>query len=176
MMFAGGHMTTATSKEEVKQLIRFTVGDEDYGIELSQVKEVIRTRRVTWLPKAPACVRGIINLRGEVIPIVDLRDRFGLKQAEQTAATRVIVVEVEERRVGIVVDSASQVARIPVDQFDDPPPVMGESTRKVITSVGRQGDTLVIMLDVNRILSAQEMRQIESHLHEVAHKHAVATA
>jgi purine-binding chemotaxis protein CheW len=64
---------------EVKQLISFTVGTEEYGLELLQVKEVIRMRQITWLPKAPSCVKGIINLRGDVIPIVDLRERFGLQ-------------------------------------------------------------------------------------------------
>ena len=87
---------------EVKQLISFTVGAEEYGLELLKVKEVIRTRHLTWLPKAPSCVKGIINLRGDIIPIVDLRDRFGLQAIEQTATTRVIVVEVEGRLVGMV--------------------------------------------------------------------------
>jgi purine-binding chemotaxis protein CheW len=86
---------------EMKHLISFTVGAEEYGLELLRVKEVIRVRQVTWLPKAPSCVKGIINLRGDVIPIVDLRDRFGLPPQEQTAMTRVIVVEVEGRPVGM---------------------------------------------------------------------------
>src|SRR5271157_3292001 len=94
---------------EVKQLISFTVGTEEYGLELLRVKEVIRMRQITWLPKAPACVKGIINLRGDVILIVDLHERFGLLAHEQTATTRVIVVQVEGRMVGMVVDSASQV-------------------------------------------------------------------
>ena len=79
-------------------------------------------RQSTWLPKAPSCVKGTINLRGDIIPIVDLRERFGLAAQEQSAMTRVvIVVEVEARLVGMVVDSASQVVRIPADQFDPPP-------------------------------------------------------
>ncbi len=82
-------------------------------MELLRVKEVIRVRETTWLPKAPSFVKGIINLRGDVIPIVDLRDKFGLEPREATAMTRVIVVEVEGRLVGMVVDSASQVVRIP---------------------------------------------------------------
>ena len=112
---------------EVKQLISFTVGAEEYGLELLRVKEVIRMRQITWLPKAPSCVKGIINLRGDVIPIVDLRERFGLQSRSKTAMTRVIVVEVEGKPVGMVVDSASQVVRVPADQFDPPPPVAGET-------------------------------------------------
>lgn len=149
---------------EMRQLISFTVGAEEYGLELLRVKEVIRMRQITWLPNAPACVKGIINLRGDVIPIVDLRERFGLQAQEQTAMTRVIVVEVEGRPVGIVVDSASQVVRIPADQFDPPPPVMGVRAQDFITAVGKTGDTLVIMIDVDRILSTQEMGQITGSL------------
>src|SRR5208337_1036718 len=129
---------------EVKQLISFTVGAEEYGLELLRVKEVIRMRQITWLPKAPPCVKGIINLRGDVIPIVDLRERFGLAAQEQSAMTRVIVVEVQGRLVGMVVDSASQVVRVPADQFDPPPPVMGCASKDFITAVGKIGEKLVI--------------------------------
>jgi purine-binding chemotaxis protein CheW len=149
---------------EEKQFISFTVGAEQYGLELMRVKEVIRMRHVTWLPKAPSCVKGVINLRGDVVPIVDLRDRFGLEPVEQTAMTRVIVLEVEERSVGIVVDSASQVMRLPADQFDLPPQIMGEVARDFITSVGKVGESLVIMIDTDRILSTEEMSQIAGSL------------
>ena len=149
---------------EVKQLISFTVGAEEYGLELLRVKEVIRMRQITWLPKAPSCVKGIINLRGDVIPIVDLRDRFGLQPQEQTAMTRVVVVEVEGMPVGMVVDSASQVVRVPADQFDPPPTAMGEVSRDFITAVGKMGDKLVSMIDVDRILKPEEMSQISGSL------------
>ena len=149
---------------EMKQLISFTVGAEEYGMELLRVKEVIRMRQITWLPKAPSCVKGIINLRGDVIPIVDLRDRFGLQPEEQTAMTRVVVVEVEGMPVGMVVDSASQVVRVAGDQFDPPPTVMGEASRDFITAVGKMGDRLVMMIDVDRILKPEEMSQISSSL------------
>lgn len=166
---------TSEGTGDVRQLISFTVGAEEYGLELLRVKEVIRMRQITWLPKAPSCVKGIINLRGDIIPIIDLRDRFGLQSIEHTAMTRVIVVEVEGRLVGMVVDSASQVVRIPAEQFGDPPPVMGESTRAFIASVGKLGDRLVIMLDVDKILSPQELNAIEGSLGEVDKEPALST-
>jgi purine-binding chemotaxis protein CheW len=155
---------TREGAAEVKQLIGFTVGAEEYGLELLRVREVIRMRRITWLPKAPSCVKGIINLRGDVIPIVDLRERFGLVPQGQTVMTRVIVVEVEGRLVGIVVDSASQVVHVAADQFDPPPAVIGEVSRDFITAVGKMGEKLIIMIDVDRVLSTEEMRQIASSL------------
>ena len=147
---------------EVKQLISFTVGDEEYGLELLRVKEVIRVREITWLPKAPSFVKGIINLRGDVIPIIDLRDKFGLESREQTAQTRVIVVEVEGRLMGMVVDSASQVVRIPADQIDPPPPVLGGFSEAFITGVGKLDDKLVILLNADAILTVDEKRALSS--------------
>ena len=157
---------TETATVEVKQLISFTVGEEEYGLELLNVREVIRMRQVTWLPKAPACVKGIINLRGQIIPIIDLRERFGLEKGDSTAMTRVIVVDVQGRPVGMVVDSASQVVRVPVDQFDEPPPVMGEVASGFITSVGKLNERLVILLDVEMLLSSEELRELDASVKE----------
>jgi len=157
---------------EMKQLISFTVGEEEYGLELLRVREVIRMRQVTWLPKAPSCVKGIINLRGEIIPIIDLRERFGLEKGHSTAMTRVIVVDVQGRPVGMVVDSASQVVRVPVDQFDEPPPVMGEATSRFITMVGKLNERLVILLDVEKMLSLDELREIEASIKEADKRQA----
>ncbi|MGO9310926.1 MAG: chemotaxis protein CheW [Spirochaetia bacterium] len=141
---------------ELRQFISFSVGEEEYGLELLRVKEVIRVREITWLPKAPSFVKGIINLRGDVIPIIDLRDKFGLEPSAQTAATRVIVVEVEGRLMGMVVDSASQVVRIPADQIDPPPPVLGGFSQEFITGVGKMEDKLVILLNVDAVLTVDE--------------------
>ena len=156
--------TREGTAEEVKQLISFTVGAEEYGLELLRVKEVIRMRQITWLPKAPSCIKGIINLRGDVIPIVDLRDRFGLESIEQTAMTRVIVVEVDGRLIGMVVDSASQVVRLPADQFDPPPPMVGDRAQAFITGVGKMDGKLILTIDAERILRADELNQIDSSL------------
>jgi purine-binding chemotaxis protein CheW len=161
---------------DVKQLISFTVGSEEYGLELLRVKEVIRMRQITWLPKAPACVKGIINLRGDVIPIVDLRERFGLVAQEQTATTRVIVVQVEGRMVGMVVDSASQVVRILADQFEPPPTIVGVEAREFVKAVAKLGDRLIITVDVDRILSAEEMSQIAGSLHSAEKEPALSMA
>ncbi len=150
---------------ELRQFISFSVGDEEYGLELLKVKEVIRVREITWLPRAPSFVKGIINLRGDVIPIIDLRDKFGLEPREATAMTRVIVVEVDGKLMGMIVDAASQVVRIPADQIDPPPPVFGPLSREFITGVGRLEDRLIVILDSNAILSADERTQLGS-VHE----------
>ena len=162
-------MDESKNAVEVRQLISFIVGAEEYGLDLLRVKEVIRMRQITWLPQAPPCVKGIINLRGDVIPIVDLRERFGLESIEHTAMTRVIVVEVEGRPVGMVVDSASQVVRVPADQFEPPPAMMGMAARGFVTGVGKIDGKLIITVDADRILSTEDRREIASSL-EAAEK------
>ncbi|HVO40845.1 MAG TPA: chemotaxis protein CheW [Spirochaetia bacterium] len=154
------------TRGELRQFISFSVGDEEYGLELLRVKEVIRVREITWLPKAPSFVKGIINLRGDVIPIIDLRDKFGLEAKEATAHTRVIVVEVEGKLMGMVVDSASQVVRIPADQID-PPPVFGAVSQEFITGVGKIDDKLIVILNSDAILTTEERAQLGS-VHEAA--------
>jgi purine-binding chemotaxis protein CheW len=147
---------------ELRQFISFSVGEEEYGLELLRVKEVIRVGEIAWLPKAPSFVKGIINLRGDVIPIIDLRDKFGLETREQTAQTRVIVVEVEGRLMGMVVDAASQVVRIAEDQIDAPPPVLGGLSQEFITGVGKTEEKLVILLNVDAILTMDEKVALSS--------------
>ena len=163
-----GSKSSRTDAGEMRQLISFSVGEEEYGLELLQVKEVIRMRKITWLPHAPRCVKGIFNLRGDVIPVMDLRERFGLPSIELTETTRVIVVEVAGRLVGLVVDSASQVVRLPADQFDPPPPVMGKGAGDLISGVGRMEDTLIILIKVDGLLSMEERSQIEESLESAA--------
>lgn len=150
------------TRGELRQFISFSVGDEEYGLELLRVKEVIRVREITWLPKAPSFVKGIINLRGDVIPIIDLRDKFGLEAKDATAMTRVIVTEVAGKLMGMVVDSASQVVRIPVDQIDPPPAVLGGFSEEFITGVGKIEDKLIILLNSDAILTAVERTQLGS--------------
>jgi purine-binding chemotaxis protein CheW len=154
--------TTVKEAGELQQFISFSVGEEEYGLELPRVKEVIRMREITWLPKAPSFVKGIINLRGDVIPIIDLRDKFGLELREDTTQTRVIVVEIEGRLVGLVVDSASQVVRILADQIDPPPSVPGGFSQELITGVGKIDHRLVILLNADSILTVDEKMALSS--------------
>ncbi len=154
---------------DLSQLISFEVGEEEYGLDILRVKEVIRIREITRLPRAPSFVKGIINLRGDVIPIIDLRDKFGLEHREYTSTTRVIVVDVEGRLVGMVVDEASQVVRIPADQIDPPPPIAGGLSTEYIKGVGKLDEKLVILLNIDRILTREEkveLAEMEESMNE----------
>jgi len=145
----------------VKQVISFTIGAEEYGMELQDVKEVIRMPEIARLPDTALYVRGITNLRGTVIPVVDLRKRFGLESAETTSLTRIIVAEVEGSAVGMVVDSASQVVRLPADQLEEPPAVLGELSTDYVTGVGKLENGLLILIDIRRVFKSGEIERLK---------------
>ena len=146
---------------QIRQFISFVVGEEEYGLELLRVNEVIRTREVTAVPRTPRFVRGIINLRGDVIPVIDLRERFGLPAAAHSEAARVIVTEVRGSRIGMAVDSANQVVRIPADQLQPAPAFVGDSV-DFISAVGRLDERLVIMIDTDRLLDEKELGAVRA--------------
>ncbi|HTP57990.1 MAG TPA: chemotaxis protein CheW [Spirochaetia bacterium] len=157
-MVAGATLTA--NAERVRQFINFTVGNEEFGIELLSVREVIRMREITRVPVAPPFVKGIINLRGDIIPLVSLRDRFGLPDQAHGETTRVIVVETKGQLIGLVVDSASQVVRISEDQIDPPPPVLGEAARAYITGVGKLDGRLIVLADIRRFFTPDEVQRL----------------
>ncbi len=163
-------------EQNLNQLISFEVGEEEYGLEILRVKEVIRIRQITRLPGSPSFVKGIINLRGDVIPIIDLRDKFGLEEQEYTGSTRVIVAAVDGKLVGMVVDAVSQVVRLPADQVDPPPPIAGGLSARFVKGVGKLEDRLIILLDLDRILSAQEKCELERMETKQAPLEALPTA
>jgi purine-binding chemotaxis protein CheW len=148
-------------RDNLSQLISFTVGEEEFGLEILRVKEVIRIREITRLPRAPSFVQGIINLRGDVIPIIDLREKFGLEHHDYTSMTRVIVVDVDGQLIGMVVDSASQVVRIPADQIEPPPPIVGGLSAEYVKGVGKLDDRLVILVNIDRIISSEEKLELK---------------
>lgn len=142
--------------EELLQLVTFSIGEEEFGVEILKVQEIIRMLEITRVPKAPDFVEGVINLRGKVIPVIDLRLRFGLQAKDHDKKTRIIVIEINHMIVGFVVDSVSEVLRIPAGTIEPPPPVISGLDSEYISGVGKLDDRLLIMLDLNRLLSREE--------------------
>jgi len=141
---------------ELLQLVTFKIGDEEFGVDILRVQEIIRTMEITKVPRAPVFVEGVINLRGKVIPILDLRKRFGLDARDHDKDTRIIVIEMQAMIVGFVVDSVSEVLRIPSNTVEPPPPVVAGLESEYIRGVGKLPDRLLILLDLNRLLSRDE--------------------
>lgn len=151
----------AASGDE-RQLVVFQLGAELYGVEIARVHEIIRLQSVTKVPRAPSFVEGVINLRGKVIPVVDLRRRFGLPTAEHTRASRIVVVEIGDQVVGIVVDGVSEVLRVNTATVEPPSPVVAGIDSEYLHGIAKLADRLVILLDLDRILAREERRALEA--------------
>ena len=147
--------------EELKVIV-FTLAHEQYGVEVDKVKTIERVMTMTRVPKTPPFVKGVINLRGVVVPVIDLRGRFSLPETEPTNDTRIIIVAVDELEVGLIVDSASDVVDVDSDSIVDPPEVVGGIRAKYLRGVARlSDDRLLVMLNLSEVLNKSEIVQLE---------------
>ncbi len=146
--------------DELLQLVTFSIDEEEFGVDILKVQEIIRTMEITKVPRAQDFVEGVINLRGKVIPIIDLRRRFGLSSKEHDKHTRIIVIEINNMIVGFVVDSVSEVLRIPAGTVEPPPPVVAGMESEYISGVGKLQDRLLILLDLDKLLSGEDMEAL----------------
>lgn len=144
-------MATATMPEML-QLVTFKLGNEEYGIDILKVQEINRMTEITTMPKSAFYVEGVINLRGKVIPVVNLRKRFGLEMKELDSQSRIIVVDAGST-IGLIVDSVSEVIRIPSDTIEPPPPITGGIGSEYVRGIVKLKDRLIILLDIDRLLS-----------------------
>ncbi|MBU5673058.1 chemotaxis protein CheW [Paenibacillus brevis] len=148
--------------EEMKVIV-FKLGAEEYGIEVDKVQTIERMMPITRVPKTFSFVKGVINLRGVVIPVIDLRGRFGLPEAEYTDQTRIIIVVANEMEVGFIVDSANDVIDLDSDSIDSPPDVVGGVKAKYLHGVARiSEERLLVMLNLSEVLNRNEIIQLES--------------
>lgn len=149
-----------TRDDDLLQLVTFSIGSEEFGVDILKVIEIIRMMEITKVPKAPVFVEGVINLRGLVIPIIDLRRRFGLQDKDDDSDTRIIVIEINGMSVGFVVDSVSEVLRIPVSTVEPAPPVVAGLDSDYISGVGKLEDRLLILLDLDKLLSSDDLETL----------------
>jgi purine-binding chemotaxis protein CheW len=140
------------------QIVGFRIGRETFGLPISQVHEIVRPPEVTNVPHAPEYVEGVMNLRGRIVPVIDLRKRFGGGSEETSRKTRVLVVNVDSRAVGLLVDSASEVLRISEAQIEPPPNVFTDDATNYVTGVAKYQGRLIILVDLKRILESGELR------------------
>ena len=156
-------MSQEISREDgLLQLVTFHIGEEEFGVDILAVQEIIRMMQITPVPRAPVYIDGVINLRGKVIPIIDLRRRFGLAPRGHDKNTRIIVIEINNIIVGFVVDAVSEVLRIPASTVEPPPPVVAGVESDYVSGVGKLQDRLLIMLDLDRLLSSEDMEALSS--------------
>ncbi len=151
----------AEKTEEESQFVTFMIGGETYGVAVLKVQEIIGMTQITHVPNTMVFMKGVINLRGSVVPVVDMRIKFGMEERSYDAFTVIIIVEVRERMIGMIVDSVSDVIGIPVKSIQDTPHFSARIETDFISGIGQVEDKLVIILDVDRILSSEEMSEMD---------------
>jgi purine-binding chemotaxis protein CheW len=145
-----------------QQFVIFELGNEYFGVNIGDVESIVKMQAVTVLPKAPAFVEGITNLRGAVLPVIDLRKRFGMPEAAATKNSRIVVVVMGETKVGMVVDGVSEVFSIPEDAIEATPPMATGVNAAFLSGIAKLEGRLVILLDLSKVLSVEEQQEIKS--------------
>ncbi|PKL81803.1 MAG: chemotaxis protein CheW [Ignavibacteriae bacterium HGW-Ignavibacteriae-3] len=145
-------------------IVSFKIGDEEYGVDILNVQEINKMTAITKVPNSPVFVEGVINLRGRIIPVIDFRTRLKLSRKAHDKETRIIIVEFDGITLGFIVDSVSEVLRIPVDIVEAPPSIIAGIDSDFIKSVGKLEDRLLILIDLKKVLFVDD----KNNLKEVA--------
>lgn len=143
------------------QLVVFRLGNEEYGVEITQVREIIKMKEITRIPNAPEFIEGVINLRGQITTVTDLRKRLGTDGSTTNDQTRIIIVELDNSTIGMIVDSVSEVLRLSKKDIDSTPEIVSNLETKYIRGVGKLKDRLLILLDLNKILKPSEVEELK---------------
>lgn len=143
-----------------EQLVVFQLAGETYGVNIGSVHEIIRMQEITKVPRTPDFVEGVINLRGRIIPVIDLRKRFYLPLQEKTQSSRIIVIEMDSVTVGMIVDSVSEVIRLPLNEIEPAPPMVGGVDATYLRGVGKREKGLIVLLDLNQVLKGEEKAEL----------------
>ena len=143
------------------QLVVFDLANEHYGLDIGTVESIIKMQPITAVPRAPSFVEGVTNLRGTVLPVIDLRRRFGLPIQEDTKDTRIVVVEMNDSTVGMVVDGVSEVLRVDEEAIEPPSPIVTTVDSAFITGIAKLDERLVILLDMGKVLNGEEQADLQ---------------
>ncbi len=144
-------------------IVGFQVGRETYGVPIASLHEIVRVTEITSVPDAPEYIEGVINLRGKIVSVIDLRKRFGEKTPSTQKKNRILVVESTGRLTGLIVDSASDVLKIAAEDVEPPPAVFQEGGLNCVTGLGKYKNRLIILLDMNKLLQGGSLRTEKSN-------------
>ena len=154
--------------EKDLQIVGFRIGNETYGVRIGAVREIVRVPEITAVPSAPDTVEGVINLRGKIIPVMDLRKRFGQAEITSDKKNRILVVELDNKLLGLIVNSASEVLKIPPSEIEAPGSVFVDGESGYVTGVGKLKGRLIILLDISKLLHRPELKRLEEAAETVA--------
>ncbi|MDG5788168.1 chemotaxis protein CheW [Evansella sp. AB-P1] len=154
-------MNIEANVKELKVIV-FQLKNEEYGVSVEQVRSIERIQHITRVPGTADFVKGVINLRGVVTPIIDLRSRFGIEEIQYSDSSRVIIVAINEVNVGLIVDAANDVIDIPIDEIEPTPEVVGSVETSYIHGVAKIDKRLLIILNLDKVLNADELNEVEN--------------
>lgn len=150
---------------DISQLLTFTLDHEIFAIDIAKIKEVLEVTHITKVPQTPDVMKGVINLRGNVVPVIDMRLKFGLEETEATVNTCIIIMEImfggETTQVGALVDSVNEVLEISPQEIEPPPKIGTQLKTEYILGMGKQDEQFIIILDINKIFSESEMQLLQ---------------
>jgi len=147
--------------EKDLQVVGFRIGNETFGVRIGSVREIVRVPEITAVPSAPETVEGVINLRGKIIPVMDLRKRFGQTDVQPDKKNRILVVELENKLVGLIVNAASEVLKLAPSEIEAPGTLFAEGESTYVTGVGKLKGRLIILLDIAMLLHRPEYKRFE---------------
>ncbi len=151
---------------EIK-VVSFKVGEEEYAIDIMKIDSVSEMLKVMKLPGMPAFIMGVTNLRGEVIPVINTRSKFGLEKKERNEKDRIVVVYIGDKKVGIVVDEVREVLTLHHEQVEEPPTTVGSMSAKYISAIAKLEDRMLIILDIDKILTTEEITKLDKIMEQV---------
>ncbi len=153
------------------QLVVFALGAEEFGVDIAQIREIVRLVQITYIPKAPVFIEGVVNLRGQVVAVIDLAKRLGVVSKPRGESTRIVILELGENVVGMVVDSVSEVLRIPVENIEEVPHIIDtEVPEHYISGVGKLKDRLLVLLNLDKVLTLEEAQHVEHSIKNISIK------
>jgi len=155
--------SAAAAEGQRMQCVTFTLAEETYAINVMGVQEVLRVTEIAPVPGAPSYVLGIINLRGNVVAVIDARNRFGLVPADMTDSTRIVIIEANENVIGILVDSVAEVVELDSNEIEPAPNVGNDDSSRYIKGVAHRDNELIILVDLDKLLSEEEWMDV-SHI------------
>lgn len=161
-LFGGQSMAVQERGSDERQLVVFRLANDVYGIEIQAVREIIRIHDVTRVPNAPEFIEGVINLRGRICPVMDLRRRFGVDVADASSESRIVVVEIQGEDVGMIVDAVTEVLRVSGERVQPPSSVVTSAGTRVVEGIVNLGDRLIMLVDLDTLLSAEDRAAVVS--------------
>ncbi|KPK02685.1 MAG: chemotaxis protein CheW [Nitrospira bacterium SG8_35_4] len=148
-------METSAVREEVLQFVTFTLNNEEYAVDILSVQEINRITEITKIPNSPPYVEGVVNLRGKVIPVINLRNKFGFEKKSIDDTSRIIIMDIQGITYGVIVDSVSEVLRVQSGTVEPTPPMSSDANSKFIKGLAKLDDRLIILIDIDNLIDEE---------------------